>query len=124
MSESGIAKLERVANDVIERDGTGEQSRREQIEMMAEKLTIKRSDIVRELEAIVHARLFGPGPWLIDREAGAALEKRILQMGLRDEAQGQQATGRGAELIFVCMKCLWGCGMREKFRAFCAIMDS
>jgi hypothetical protein len=85
MSESGIAKFERLATDAIGRDDTREQSRRKQIEMMGEKLTIKRSDIVRELEAIVHTRLFGPGPWLIDREAGAALEKRILEMGLRDE---------------------------------------
>jgi hypothetical protein len=52
--------------------------------MMAQKLTFNRSDIVRELETMVHARLFGPGPWLIDRETGAALENRILQMGLRD----------------------------------------
>jgi hypothetical protein len=89
MSESGIAKFERFASDAIERDGTREQPRREEIEMMAEKLAIKRRDIVRELEAIVQARLFGPGPWLIDREAGAALEQRILQMGLRDEEERQ-----------------------------------
>jgi len=92
MSESGIAKFERLATDAIGRDDTREQSRRKQIEMMGEKLTIKRSDIVRELEAIVHTRLFGPGPWLIDREAGAALEKRILEMGLRDEEKRRDAT--------------------------------
>jgi hypothetical protein len=56
MSELGIAKF-----DAIERDGTREQPRREEIEMMAEKLAVKRGDIVRELEAIVQARLFGPG---------------------------------------------------------------
>jgi hypothetical protein len=59
---------------------------------------MNRGEIIRELEAIVYVRLFGPGPWLIDRETGAALEKRILQMGLRDEAQGQRVTHLGAEL--------------------------
>jgi hypothetical protein len=52
--------------------------------MMAQKLTFNSSDIVRELEAIVHVRLFGPGPWLTDRETGATLENRILQMRLSD----------------------------------------
>jgi hypothetical protein len=46
---------------------------------------MNRGEIIRELEAIVYVRLFGPGPWLVNRETGPALEKRILQMGLRDE---------------------------------------
>jgi hypothetical protein len=65
--------------------------------MIVEQVVMNRGEIIGELEAIVYVRLFGPGPWLVDRETGLSLEKRILQMGLRDEAQGR-ATRLGTEL--------------------------
>lgn len=50
--------------------------------------------IVIELESIVHFRLFGPGRWLADRETYRALERRISQMGLREQVPGRSDTWR------------------------------
>jgi hypothetical protein len=43
---------------------------------------MNRSHVFARLEAIVVHRLFGPGPWLADREACDALRRTISEMGL------------------------------------------
>ena len=44
---------------------------------------IRRAELLRELDALVNARLFGPRPWLADRESGAALSRKLEKLGLQ-----------------------------------------
>ena len=44
-------------------------------------------DILCELHAVVAARLFGEGPWLMEREDALLTRQRVLEMGL-----GKQVT--------------------------------
>jgi hypothetical protein len=45
-------------------------------------MTMDRLNIVMGLEAIVVARLFGVGPWLVDRQTADTLSKRLVQLGV------------------------------------------
>jgi hypothetical protein len=71
-----------------------------------------RSKILAEVEAILHARLFGNGPWLIDRETGLALRRRLEQMGLEERVLGTSDTWRntplGSELHLNLIKVFMG----------------
>ena len=43
-------------------------------------------DILCELHAVIGARLFGEGPWLMEREDALKSNKRTLEMGLEEKA--------------------------------------
>jgi hypothetical protein len=38
--------------------------------------------VICELQALIHERLFGPGPWLLDDETSWAMTKRLEELGL------------------------------------------
>jgi hypothetical protein len=46
-----------------------------------------KSEVIRELHALLHERLFG-GPWLTDPEITMALNKKIDAMGLSEPVPG------------------------------------
>jgi hypothetical protein len=65
-----------------------------------------KSDVVRELHALLRERLFGGGPWLADLEITMALNKKIDAMGVSEPAPGaldsQQWTPLGRRSISSC----------------------
>lgn len=54
--------------------------------------------IRRELELMVHARLFGTNNWLADRDTMEALDQKIEQMGL-DEIANEDGASRRLTLL-------------------------
>ena len=75
---------------------------------------MSRSKILAEMEAMVFARLFGSRPWLVDRESGVALQRRLEQMGLEERVPGTndtwQKTPLGSELhldLLIVFMGLW-----------------
>jgi hypothetical protein len=74
-------------------------------------------EILCELDAIIIARLFGPHPWLVDRETGNALGGKLLQMGLEEKVPGDTDTWRSTSLgkelkvdllaVFMGLWCEW-----------------
>jgi hypothetical protein len=50
-------------------------------------------DILCELHAVIAARLFGEGPWLMEREDALLTRQRVLEMGLGETShRGHVAT--------------------------------
>ena len=45
----------------------------------------KAIEVIRELDSLIVARLFGQGPWLCDRETALVLHKKFLEWGLNRE---------------------------------------
>ena len=43
---------------------------------------MRKAKIISELENMVVARLFGRQPWLADRETCAAIDRKLLELGL------------------------------------------
>jgi hypothetical protein len=74
-------------------------------------------EILNELDAIIVSRLFGPGPWLVDRESADALGRKLMQMGLLERVPGSpessRSTSLGKELkvdvleVFMGLWCEW-----------------
>ncbi len=56
--------------------------------------TMNRTMVITELHAMIDYRLFGCRPWLADREACAALHKKLHDMGLDEEVPVQPGTTR------------------------------
>src|SRR5262245_38829820 len=48
--------------------------------------------VIREVDGLVVARLFGQGPWLCDRETAFALHKKFLDWGLSRELPNNATT--------------------------------
>jgi hypothetical protein len=65
-------------------------------------MTTNKAEIIVELENMVVARLFGRQPWLADREACSAIERKFLKMGLIEwvcvETQTWRISPLGREL--------------------------
>jgi hypothetical protein len=57
----------------------------------------KRKVLVR-LDAMIHTRLFGDGPWLTNRESGPALDQIMLDMKVQEEVPGDPRTSRWTAL--------------------------
>jgi hypothetical protein len=58
---------------------------------------MNKAKIITELENMVVARLFSRQPWLADRETCAAIDRKLLELGLWDPC-GWQITPLGKEL--------------------------
>jgi hypothetical protein len=54
--------------------------------------------VFSELESIVQFRLFGDGHWLADGETSRVLERRIIQMAVREPEPGTSHAGRATRL--------------------------
>src|SRR6185436_9055771 len=72
-------------------------------------------EILAEIETLASARLFGPGPWLADKEPTDWLHQRIQQMGLEEPVPGRadccRNTALGNELdvdLLTVFLGLWG----------------
>ena len=67
-----------------------------------EASAMNKAEIIAELENMVVARLFSRRPWLEDWEAIAAIERKLIQMGLVEvicvETETWRATPLGKEL--------------------------
>jgi hypothetical protein len=61
---------------------------------------MNRAQIIAELENMVVARLFSRQPWLADRETCAAIDRKLLELGLweRVSVERWQITPLGKEL--------------------------
>jgi hypothetical protein len=63
---------------------------------------MNKAKIISELENMVAARLFGRQPWLADRETCAAIDRKLLELGLWEcisvEPCTWQITALGKEL--------------------------
>jgi hypothetical protein len=57
-------------------------------------VVMSRSDLLRELNIMVAARLFGPKPWRESQESGDAITKRLIEMGLYEEVPRERETWR------------------------------
>ena len=55
---------------------------------------MNKSKAITELHAMIDSRLFGSRPWLADREACDAMNKRLHDMGLDEEVPGEPGTTR------------------------------
>ena len=71
-----------------------------------------KSEVIKELQLLVHERLFGPYPWRSDRETIDALKRRLEQLGLEARVPGDpaswQATPLGVELHLDLMTVFMG----------------
>jgi hypothetical protein len=60
-----------------------------------------KAEVLRELHPMVVDRLFGHGPWLVDRESGPVLSAKLVQMGLdeiiSDDGKSSRLTAFGRE---------------------------
>ncbi len=54
--------------------------------------------VIQDLHATIVTRLFGGRPWLADREACAALDKKLDEMGLQEHVPGDIFTTRSTTL--------------------------
>ncbi len=75
---------------------------------------MNKAQIIAELENMVVARLFSRRPWLEDREAIRAIERKLIQMGLAEvvcvKTKTWRATPLGKELdvyLFQVFMGLW-----------------
>jgi hypothetical protein len=55
---------------------------------------MNKAEIIAELENMVAARLFSAQPWLADRETCSAVTRKLIQMGLWEEAGVEPQTWR------------------------------
>ena len=74
--------------------------------------TMDKDEVITELHAMVHSRLFGRRPWLADREACDAIRRKLHDLGLEEEVPGQpgstQETNLGKELLTELMMVFMG----------------
>ena len=49
------------------------------------RLIVTKLDILCELHAVIAARLFGEGPWLMEREDALLTRQKVLEMGLEKQ---------------------------------------
>jgi hypothetical protein len=59
---------------------------------------MNKAKIITELENMVVARLFGPQPWLADRETISAYDRKLIQMGLVEQVCVEPQTWRNTPL--------------------------
>ena len=59
---------------------------------------MNKAEIIAELENMVAARLFSDQPWLADREACVAIERKLIQMGLVEVVTTEPPTWRHTPL--------------------------
>jgi hypothetical protein len=67
-------------------------------------------DILCELHAVIAARLFGEGPWLMEREDALLTGQRVLEMGLLKQGpiDGWQHTPFAEEIDFDLLSVFMG----------------
>src|SRR4051812_8904419 len=54
--------------------------------------------VILQLHAIAHTRLFGDGPWLVDRESGLSLSRTFKKMKLEETVPEDTQTSRWTTL--------------------------
>jgi len=59
---------------------------------------MNKAEIIAELENMVAARIFSDQPWLADREACVAIERKLIQMGLVEVVTTEPPTWRHTPL--------------------------
>ncbi len=73
---------------------------------------MNRPMVITELHAMVHYRLFSRRPWLHDGEANGAMNRKLHDLGLKEEVPGQPGTtcptSLGAELSVPLMMVFMG----------------
>jgi hypothetical protein len=66
--------------------------------MVRTTVAMNRAAILRDLDSLIVARLFGSGRWLVDQEAAAALDYKLHQMGLQETLPNDSRTTRSTAL--------------------------
>lgn len=73
---------------------------------------MNRPMVITELHAMVHSRLFSRRPWLPDQEAIGAMNRKLHDLGLKEEVPGQPgttcSTSLGTELSMQLMLVFMG----------------
>ena len=59
---------------------------------------MNKAEIIAELENMAVDRLFGGRPWLADRETNAAVQQKLVQMGLVEQVCAEPPTWRNSPL--------------------------
>jgi len=76
-------------------------------------MVTNKTEIIRRLHEIVDDRLFGSGPWMVDRASADALKLALLKMGLEEQVPGEtntwQFTALGTELHVDLLLVFMGC---------------
>jgi hypothetical protein len=57
-----------------------------------------KTEIIERLRHIIDERLFGNGPWLVDKESGDKIHTMLLEMGLIEPVPGVDQTSRPTPL--------------------------
>jgi hypothetical protein len=104
---SDAASIEQQSYDIPYYDAQADQDR-----TATHRQTVK-SDVIQTVHAMIHERLFGDRPWLVDREAAWAVNRKLKGLGLNEqvilgELYSLRETPLGGELNINLMKVFMG----------------
>jgi hypothetical protein len=57
-----------------------------------------KSDVIRELHALLHERLFGGGPWLAEAEICHTIFAKFVELGLEEQVSEKSGSWRATAL--------------------------
>jgi len=71
---------------------------------------MNKTDILVELHGVIATRLFGGGPWLMDRKSAAASQARARELRLEEQVEdgGSQLTCLGKDINFILLSVFMG----------------